>query len=208
MGKGHEHSRRNSFVLIPMFCRLSIKDIRFTHTEDRADDPSSPEVSCIGQVRRKNRVIGSAASAAARTNNIQHSHNYTKLITMFSSRNLVQPTTTNNAGVSSGGRRSGSKTCRASRKMISVSNLRMTHLKKYDRDDFGDPDCVEAVIDVGEMDPPLPVMKRVTPPDGGGGGIDEVNIWKRRFNGVTLKSFQIEESHLSINRLLPPAIVL
>lgn len=89
--------------------------------------------------------------------------------------------------------------------MISVSNLRMTRLKKYDRDDFGDPDSVEAVVDVGEMDPPLPVMKRVTPP--GGGGVNEVNIWKRRFNGVALQSLQIDQIHLSKSRFLPPTTV-
>ncbi|XP_075497097.1 uncharacterized protein LOC142534077 [Primulina tabacum] len=205
MGRGHEqsrHGRRNSFVL-PMFCRLSIKDVRFSHTEDRADDPSSPKVSCMGQVRRKNRVTGS--SAATGTNNInQHSHNYTKLITIFSSRNLVPPTNTNNASVYSGSRRSGSKSCRTSREMISVSNLRITRLKKYNHDDFGDPDSVEAVADVGEMDPPLPVMKRATPPGGGG---DEVNIWKRRFNGAALQSLQIDQINLSKSRFLPPTTV-
>ncbi|KZV50924.1 hypothetical protein F511_10495 [Dorcoceras hygrometricum] len=211
MGEGDERGRRrgcrNGFVF-PTFCRLSIKDVRFRHTGDRSDDPSSPKVSCIGQVRRKNRGIGfnttaaaNSSAAASRTDNIQHPHNYTKLITKFSGRTLVPPITTNN----SGSRRSGSRSCRTTREMISVSDLRMTHLKRYDRDGFADPECVQAVIDVAEMDPPLPVMKRVTPP--GGGGVGEVNIWKRRFNGVALKSLQIDQIHLSKSRFLPPTTV-
>lgn len=63
-----------------------------------------------------------------------------------------------------------------------------------------DQDCV-GLVNVGELDPPLPVVKRVAPP---GAGRDEVNIWKRRFNGVELKSLKIEQIHLPNSKFEPP----
>lgn len=52
-------------------------------------------------------------------------------------------------------------------------------------------------VDISEMDPPLPVVKRAAPP---GIGRDEVNIWKRRSNGV--KALQIEPIDLPSNKFL------
>lgn len=68
-----------------------------------------------------------------------------------------------------------------------------------DHHEGGDRDCVKVVIDISKMDPPLPVVKRVAPP---GNSRDEVNIWKRRFEGA--KSMQIEPIHLPGKRFQPP----
>lgn len=84
-----------------------------------------------------------------------------------------------------------------------VDNLKRLKLKK----DNCDRDCAK-VIDVGELDPPLPVLKKAAPPPGVGG--DEANLWKRRFNGAALKTLQIESINLpnSISKIsLPPTTV-
>lgn len=76
-----------------------------------------------------------------------------------------------------------------------MDNLRRLKLKKDCERDYA------KVVDVGELDPPLPVLKRVAPP---GVSRDEVNLWKRRFNGAV----QIEKIHLPINCKIsqPPTV--
>ncbi|EYU22899.1 hypothetical protein ABFS82_03G105500 [Erythranthe guttata] len=194
-------------IYMPMFCRLSVKDVKLNdHYRDpiSSGEPSSPKVTCIGQVKRNNRVTGypsAAAAAAAATVNHHHHHNnkpMIKLNKLFSaSKTQLLPSTaaaktsTSSSGGGGGGR-SGSRSCRIGREMR-VINSRRRRVKTTDCD--RDRDCVVAaeVVDIGGMDPPLPVVKRVPPP--------EVNIWKRRFNGVGL---QIEQIHLPNNNKFEP----
>ncbi|GFP87604.1 hypothetical protein PHJA_000904100 [Phtheirospermum japonicum] len=143
-----------------MFCRLSIKDIiTLNHHRKNpisaADEPSSPKVSCMGQVKRNNRVIGfPAAAAGAAVPGATHHHRYSKLKysklkKLFSGKTLLPPTAASGGGAAA------------------------------------------ASAAAGEIDPPLPVVKRAAPPRVGG---DEVNLWRRRFNGAAaLKGLQIEQ---------------
>ncbi|XP_057798412.1 uncharacterized protein LOC131014446 [Salvia miltiorrhiza] len=134
MGSVHERRQQQQLlhhktIFIPLFCRLSLKDIK-RHSAP-SDEPSSPKVSCMGQVKkRSNRV--------APTPN----HTYSKLKKLFSSKALL-PAKTND-------------------------------FKK---------DCDAEVVDVAELDPPLPVLKKEAAAP---------NLWKRRFNGAALKTLQIE----------------
>ncbi|KAK4391158.1 hypothetical protein Sango_2179100 [Sesamum angolense] len=211
MGNGYDHRysihqqqfhQKSKFL--PIFCRLSIKDVKLNHhykDPTTVDEPSSPTVSCVGQVKRNNRVIGFPATSTTTSAAANHHHKHTKLKNLFSGKTLLPNTTTINASttVTAAGRRSsGSRSCRTSRDMF-VNSSRRSRLKTY-CDHSGDQDCVK-VVDISEMDPPLPVVKRVAPP---GAGRDEVNIWKRRFNGVELKSLKIEQIHLPNSKFEAP----
>ncbi|KAL7086272.1 hypothetical protein ACP275_14G329200 [Erythranthe tilingii] len=210
MGHGYDHHsiqhhhifhRKNMFL--PIFCRLSIKDINLNNRRRKdptpaADEPSSPKVSCMGQVKRNNRVIGFPTTAAVAA----HHHKYSKLRKLFSSKALLPPistssqsnTNTSGAAVAlsaAAGGRSGSKSCRSSRDQVCLNNLRRLKLNSS-----GDGKCGQGfvkLVNIGELDPPLPVVKKVAPP---GVDRDEVNLWKRRFSGAALKSLQIEPIHL------------
>ncbi|PIN15852.1 hypothetical protein CDL12_11499 [Handroanthus impetiginosus] len=201
----HQHYFHQKTIFLPLFCRLSIKDIKLNnrHRDPKSadDEPSSPKVSCMGQVKRNNRVIGFPPATAMAT---QH-HRYSKLKKLFSSKTLLPPasssfSTTTPCSAAAGGGRSGSKSCRISREMC-VNNSRRFKMK-YDK---CERDCVKVVVNIGELDPPLPVVKKVAPP---GVGRDEVNLWKRRFNGAAaLKSLHIERIQLpNSTNSLPPTV--
>ncbi|KZV33055.1 hypothetical protein F511_03321 [Dorcoceras hygrometricum] len=165
-----------------MFCRLSIKDIRANnHHQDQTSvqDPASPKVSCIGQVKRNNRVIGHPANAysAVSTNHHHHHHKFTKQQRVLSSKTILRTMTNDGA-------RSAVRSCRMNEETWERSHSRMK-LKTDGRVE----DCLK-VIDIGYLDPPLPVVQREAPPLGVRD--DEVNIWKRRCNGVALKHLQIQ----------------
>ncbi|KAL2241807.1 uncharacterized protein LOC105159505 [Sesamum indicum] len=216
MGNGFDHQsihKHHHFhqktIFLPLFCRLSIKDIKLNYhrkspisTDD--DEPSSPKVSCMGQVKRSNRVIGFPTTNAVTT----HTHRYSRLKKLFSSKTLLPPTTTSmptttQGGTVSGGGRSGSKSCRNIREMTlaqTQKNSRRLNLKNDG--DKCDQDCV-GLVNVGELDPPLPVVKRVA---ASGVDRDEVNLWKRRSKGAALKSLQIEQIHLRKSSSQPPTV--
>ena len=60
------------------------------------------------------------------------------------------------------------------------------------------------VINVVDLDPPLPVIKRVQQSGDGG---DSGSLWKRRSGGVALKTLQLQPLHLPPHSLLQPASV-
>ncbi|XAR62627.1 hypothetical protein NMG60_11017461 [Bertholletia excelsa] len=197
MGNGynhHHHLHQNlqyrSTGFLPMLCsRPSIKDVHIPKSSS-AVDPSSPRVGCMGEVKRTNRVIGfpppyrfattkTTATATATHVNVK----YHKLKRLFSARNLpaVPPTTVATTTISSS---------RRSSEMINVRS-------------------VPAAVKIEEMDPPLPVVKRVQP-------AAEVSLWKRRSGGPSIQSLQLQHIHqlphnsnnsLSINNLQPISTV-
>lgn len=58
-------------------------------------------------------------------------------------------------------------------------------------------------VNVSELDPPLPVVKRVQQPAGGVGG--EMSLWNRRSGGASLKTLQIHIANN--NQIIPPTTV-
>ncbi|KAK4433663.1 hypothetical protein Salat_0529000 [Sesamum alatum] len=214
MGNGFDHQSihkhhhfHHKTIFLPLFCRLSIKDIKLSYHRKTPistdDEPSSPKVSCMGQVKRSNRVIGFPPATTVTTTH----HRYSKLKKLFSSKTLLPPTTatmptTTQGGTVAGGGRSGSKSCRSSREVMTQKNSRRLKLKNVDGDKCDYQDCVK-LVNIGELDPPLPVVKRVA---ASGVGRDEANLWKRRFNGAALKSLQIEQIHLRKSSSQPPTV--
>lgn len=52
-------------------------------------------------------------------------------------------------------------------------------------------------LNLAELDPPLPVAKRVAPPCGDGGA--GLSLWERRGGGPGLKSLEIQPFQLNSN---------
>ncbi|MCD7472677.1 hypothetical protein HAX54_013978 [Datura stramonium] len=210
MGNGynqHHHQQQlyhhirngSSSFFLPMLCRLSIKDVKLQSCKDPSssstisgdkynqNEPSSPKVSCMGQVKRNNRVIGfptpyRPTSSTAITGPVNPKLRYTKLKKLFSGKNFT-PRNTGDRQV-------------LKRSVTVVGSLKSTKLN--DRDGSK----INREVNVSELDPPLPVVKKVkTPPADGG-------LWKRRSGGAALKSLQIQQIHLPTdNNLLQPTTV-
>ncbi|KAL9858859.1 hypothetical protein AtNW77_Chr1g0041171 [Arabidopsis thaliana] len=156
-------------TFLPMLCsRPSIKNVTLpakSHQDDsyQQADPLSPKISCIGQVKRSNKITGFPTTTTTSTSITPVAqHRYFKLKRLFSGKNLSfsAPTTT---------------TTRTSRGRIR-------------KEEFGNKKI--DVIDVAELDPPLPVVKKTH--DGGAGDKAAENLWKRRSGGCQLRSLQIQ----------------
>lgn len=185
----HQRVHLQKPVFLPIICRLSIKDVEPNNHRRRRiqtlDVPSSPRVSCIGQVKRDDRITVLPAN-----------HHKQKLKKPRSSGTLLL-STTNGGGGSRGGI---SRSCRTSKEEMIVNNSRRIKLTNS-----GYQDRMK-VVNIGELDPPLPVVKRVAPPPGV--GRDEVNLWRRRcLRGAELKSLQIKQKNLPSNNFEPPPTV-
>ncbi|KAL6527564.1 hypothetical protein OROGR_016654 [Orobanche gracilis] len=158
----HHHHFHQKTIFLPMFCRLSIKDITSNNHRKNPisayDDPYSPKVSCMGQVKQNNRVIGFPDDAVGAT----HHHRYSKLRRLFSNKIPLPPTTSPvSTSALAGGGNSRSKSCRSGSDVYE-RDLRRLKLKSDD-DRCGRQDCVK-VVNMGELDPPLPVVKKVASP--------------------------------------------
>lgn len=131
-----------------------------------SNDPLSPRISCIGQVKRENKVASFPTSQSHRLSFTTKSNitspivKYSKLKKFFSSKNLSTPTIANTAPSSCG-----------SKPPVKVNSV---------------------PINIENMDPPLPVIKRVRK-------LEEESqvdsLWKRRSGGATLKGLQLQQIH-------------
>ncbi|OIT04554.1 PREDICTED: uncharacterized protein LOC109224561 [Nicotiana attenuata] len=188
------HHIRNSSgsFFFPILCKLSIKDVKLQNPSssgDNLNEPSSPKVSCMGQVKRNNKVIGfptpyrPTTSSTAISGPVNPRVKYTKLKKLFSGKNF---TAGNNRELKTS-------------VTVTVGGSRKSTINDKGRIIKG---AVE-VINVGELDPPLPVVKKVKPPPEDGG------LWKRRSGAVKLTSLQIQpQIHLPTdNNLLQPTTV-
>ncbi|XP_055834632.1 uncharacterized protein LOC129903155 [Solanum dulcamara] len=182
----HHILHGSSGFFLPMLCKLSIKDVKLQNSKnpsssanlsaDNHNEPTSPKVSCMGQVKRNNRVIGfptpyRPTSTTAITGPVNSKVKYLKLKKLFSGKNFTPGT--NTGGI------------RKSTKVNDTSKINVVE------------------VNVSELDPPLPVVKKVNPAQAADGG-----LWKRRSGGTALKSLQIQQIHLPIdNSLLQPTTV-
>ncbi|XP_047978793.1 uncharacterized protein LOC125220684 [Salvia hispanica] len=147
MGSVYDHRQQqllhHKTIFLPLFCRLSLKDIALPRRRRRDPSPSSPRVGCMGQLKRNSRRDPSPPNRT-----------YSKLRRLFAE--------INNCG---------------SRKELQVVRSK--------------------VVDVGELDPPLPVVKKAE---------ENANLWKRRFNGAPIQTLQIRNiTHIAAS--LPPTVL-
>ncbi|KAI3419827.1 uncharacterized protein J3R85_012930, partial [Psidium guajava] len=187
--------------------RPSIKDVKLPkwNDEDRSasfsNDPMSPEVGCMGQVKRNNRVVGiptpnKLIAIAAKANINNNLNNYAKLKRLFSSKSLLISAATSPAAAAG--------SCRGRRQK--ESNGRAGSKKKYGKIE----NSVSSSVSILDMDPPLPVIKKVSKLAAGGGcregGDSDNSLWKRRSGGVALKGLELQQIHHPRHHMQPVTI--
>ncbi|XP_010530181.1 PREDICTED: uncharacterized protein LOC104806807 [Tarenaya hassleriana] len=165
-------------AFLPMLCsRPSIKNVTIPKSQSLSlqdqedDDPLSPKISCIGQVKRNNRITNlPTAAKLAITTSKRHNHNhYFKLRRLFSGTTLSLTLS----------------------KPSKITPRRSQESAKKSKGSKIDERNKGFVLDVVDMDPPLPVVKKkqngeekAPPPE---------NLWKRRSGGLELGSLQIQQ---------------
>ncbi|WVY90999.1 hypothetical protein V8G54_036513 [Vigna mungo] len=149
----------------------SIKDVSLPQPGSFSNDPLSPRIGCMGQVKRHNKITGLLTTKTSTTTNIiSPSLKYAKLKNLLSGKNLG--TTTRPRGTQNSG------------------NVPRSHNKHMcnKRNENVVP------ISIENMDLPLPVIKRVQKPE------EERQVdtlWKRRSGGAALKTLQLQQIHRS-----------
>ncbi|KAK9758210.1 hypothetical protein RND81_01G215600 [Saponaria officinalis] len=207
---------QKNFTFLPMLCSsTSTKQLKLTHRRCSSsssssttvtDDPSSPKVGCMGQVKRNNKVVNfpniisftsssSSSSNSSSNSNCSTRHRvikchesnaytsnsiirYYKLIRFFSTKS---PTSVISAT-------SGAQKGKIRRKNVCRSkvdeNVNSCNNKK--ENDKGN------LVNLLDMDPPLPVMKKIVKKQGNDDGEDTSSLWKRRSGGAPLKSLRVQ----------------
>ncbi|KAI3763071.1 hypothetical protein L1987_53521 [Smallanthus sonchifolius] len=176
-------NRSHKTFFMPMLCRPSLNDVvkppKFNNSISSSTDPSSPKLTCIGQIKKKSTTTSNQFLVAKSS---AHSNRYTKLQRLFSGKNLISPAidtgSINNAFVAK-----RSKSCNG-RARVPISKK-----KCYISSD--DQDVMRVVVDE-ELDPPLPVVKCNRRDQK-----SDVNLWKRR--GIEMKTLQIQPIQLNMN---------
>ncbi|KAF4403491.1 hypothetical protein G4B88_008137 [Cannabis sativa] len=211
------HPHKNT-IFLPMLCsKPSIKDVALPHpirclnrrspspASSSGDDPLSPRISCIGQVKRNNKIIGfptrsllTHPTTLIRQNDTKtHLLKYSKLKKFFSSKNLTAATATatviNPSVASDRGR--GRPLCRRRGQVINGGNGLCRSEAKSENN------CVSE-IDIMAIDPPLPVVKRLAGDQEG----DSESLWKRRSGGAALRGLQLQQIHHPKHHLQPTTV--
>ncbi|OMO72830.1 hypothetical protein CCACVL1_17572 [Corchorus capsularis] len=205
MGNGYnqhiQHQNVYKATFLPMLCsKPSIKDVTLPKWKDRSasfsDDPLSPKISCMGQVKRNNRIVGFPAAAShklaltcTKNNNGCSNHSsikYSKLKKLFSGKNLIGSPAANAPATTT-----ANTTISYRRKEAFLVNGKTSRPAK-NSDNGKENNSTSNSINIETMDPPLPVIKRV-PKQGSDNGD---TLWERRSRGVSLKSLQLQQIQL------------
>ncbi|KAE9605882.1 hypothetical protein Lal_00025137 [Lupinus albus] len=187
-------------IFLPMLCsRSSIKDVSLPNCRDPlwsfSNDPLSPRIGCTGQVKRHNKITALPISHRLRLtpkNNttttvvaattLSPVVKYSKLKRLFSGKSIYINTV---ATVPTASR------CE-SRPRVTVKNPDMPrNIHRCRNENF-------VPISIENMDPPLPVIKRVHKSEKGS-KVD--SVWKRRLGGAALKSLQVQKTHQTRHHL-------
>ncbi|KAL2317752.1 hypothetical protein Fmac_031628 [Flemingia macrophylla] len=178
----HIHHRT---TFLPMLCsRPSIKDVSLPQWRDPlgsfSNDPLSPRIGCMGQVKRHKKIVGLLTTKINTTNiSISPTVKYSKLKKLFSGKNLSTSATNAIVPTASSCRPKGS---------VNSANVPRSHKQKCSKNENVVP------ISIENMDPPLPVIKKVQKQE------EEKQVdslWKRRSGGAALKTLQLQQIHHS-----------
>ncbi|XP_027358098.1 uncharacterized protein LOC113867183 [Abrus precatorius] len=205
MGNENHHQHQFHYhksTFLPMLCsKPSIKEVTLPqwtehHPVSSNNDPLSPRISCMGQVKRNNKIAGIPTSN--RFNFITKSSitspvvKYSKLKKLFSGKNFIistPPTTKASTTISMCG----------TRQRVGANGADVPKNQKGVRNENNNKDVV--CVSIENMDPPLPVMKRVPK-------LEEDSLWKRR-SGTgrpALKSLHLQQIHHPRICLQPPTV--
>ncbi|KAJ1385018.1 hypothetical protein SESBI_42010 [Sesbania bispinosa] len=176
-----------------MLCsRPSIKDVSIPrckgHSTSTCNDPLSPRIGCMGQVKRNNKIAGFPNSSHRLSFSSKSSNTpspvvkYSKLKKLFSGKNLISTPTTTKA--------TNTITTCGTRKSVAANSADVPKNHQRCRNE----NVVFVPINIEEMDPPLPVIKRVPKLEEGSSQVDN-SLWKRRSGGSALKSLQLQQIH-------------
>ncbi|XP_050376214.1 uncharacterized protein LOC126793660 [Argentina anserina] len=166
-------------TFLPMLCsRPSIKDVQVPSNASFSSDSVSPRISCMGQVKRSNKVSGFPITS--QTINSSNNIKYSKLKKLFSGKNLT-PATPTKTTATANSTAATATSCPSRSRRPPVSNAKQGR------------HCVTTTINLVDLDPPLPVIKRVpkSPQQG-----EEESLWKRRSGGAVLKGLQVKQVSL------------
>ncbi|GAB4844851.1 hypothetical protein Ancab_038242 [Ancistrocladus abbreviatus] len=197
-------NQRGMFLPIMLCARSSIKDVKLSHqrSPSLSNDPISPRVSCAGQItKRNNKVIGSPTphklnfTPSAINNAVAGNTNssninilkYHKLKKFFSGKSVTNsPTTTISAGAYTSRATTDRhiNSCRGRRTVLEGAIANRSEF------DCGNS-CGSNLINLEDLDPPLPVIRKVRLPGNDAGG-EKDSLWKRRSGGVALQSLQVK----------------
>lgn len=207
MGNENQHHHHQFYyqksTFLPMLCsRPSIKEVTLPRWRDPSssscNDPLSPRISCMGQVKRNNKIATShRLTFTTKTNNTNTNSfspvvKYSKLKKLFSGKNFIistPKTTTATTTIS---------TCGSRQRVQDVAKNQRCHRNENNNN------VVDVSISIEHMDPPLPVVKRVEEPK------EVDNLWKRR-SGTgrpALKSLQLQVQQIHHPRICvqPPTV--
>lgn len=145
-------------IFLPILCRVSVKDTIAHHPRTicpKQDDPSSPRVSCMGQVKH-------------------HHHNHH--LTPSSTTSTAKP----HHKIVPGKTRNNTTKCNQAmvdqrRRRRQVCTRFSTSNNVHDKNSCG---AVVPVLNLAELDPPLPVIRRPCHGDN-----KPVSLWRRRSRG-------------------------
>lgn len=169
-----------------------IKDVSVprwgNQTASFSNDPLSPRIGCMGQVKRNTKVVGLPSTSQSRgiisltgKGNVSSMTpfsslvKYSKLRKIFYAKNI----STNTVRSCGGGRQDLERNNEMDREENSVS------------------------VNIDEMDPPLPVVKRAQKSEADREG---ESLWKRRSGGVALKTLQVQHVHHPRHLLHPTSV--
>ncbi|CAJ2648513.1 unnamed protein product [Trifolium pratense] len=168
-------------TFLPMLCSRSIKDVSLPQCKNNlrsfSNDPLSPRISCTGQVKHKISFIPKSNTFSM----LSPIGKYSMLKKLFSSKNLNTAATTATTPSSCG--------IRPSRVSVNSGDLCR---KYYNQKGHGNNEKI-VPISIENMDPPLPVIKRVRKLENEN-QVD--SLWKRRSGGEAgLKSLELHQIH-------------
>ncbi|XP_043714986.1 probable WRKY transcription factor protein 1 [Telopea speciosissima] len=160
------------------------------HDNKKDDEPTSPRVGCMGQIKRDRKLVSGFPINHHRFNNNNNNNNsssssnnnsdnkkYFKLNKVFSGKNLNSFLSINLSSSSSSARSSNF----SKKQMMMIKGVNRIK-SSYDEMDY-------VSFSVVDLDPPLPVIKPTTTTT-----MCAVNLWKRRCGGdQTLKSLQLQQ---------------
>ncbi|GAB4861394.1 hypothetical protein Ancab_036577 [Ancistrocladus abbreviatus] len=198
-------NQRSMFLPMMLCSRSSIQDVKLSHQRSASlsDDPLSPRVGCAGQiVKRNNKVIGfptphklnfSASSRNVDNNNSDKniSLKYYKLKRFFSSKSLINSQTTATISAYSASTKTSKaaadpyRNCCRARRIVLEDAVEIR--SKFDCGDS----CGSNLINVADLDPPLPVIRKVGRQENDAGG-EKDSLWTRRSGGVALQNLQVK----------------
>lgn len=189
-------STATTTTFLPLLCRISLKDVAETSSCHKKNEPSSPKVSCMGQIKRhnNNKKINPTTHTTGKIR-------YTQLKKIFSGRNLLITTNSNTS------------TCvRACQPKSHIEEIKKNYCTRPKIEGSSDhrrsksDNCgVVVPLNLAELDPPLPVVKLPCHRRDEGG-----SLWKRRGGGSPLGGLQIQQIQLpnsnSCLLITPPSV--